>query len=239
MEDTMSQTTSQATTEGVIEAPMEGSKNTTQAEPTKLYTQAELDAITAAVRGTTEKKILKKFEGIDVEAYKSLVQKEEQLKLEEQKRKGEFEKILKETADKAQQKIQTLSSELAKIKVDGALINAASTKKAINPEQVARLVRDQVRMSEAGEVEVIDPKSGQVKYTETGDPMTIENLVSDWLKINSHFVAAGPAGGGSKSNTSSEGAKEVDVSKLDLNNPADRAIYKKLRPQIFGTKNIK
>lgn len=235
----MSQTTSQATTEGVIEAPMEGSKNTTQAEPTKVYTQAELDAITAAVRGTTEKKILKKFEGIDVEAYKSLVQKEEQLKLEEQKRKGEFEKILKETADKAQQKISTLTQELAKIKVDGALINAASTKKAINPEQVARLVRDQVRMSEAGEVEVIDPKSGQVKYTETGDPMTIENLVSDWLKINSHFVAAGPAGGGSKSNTSSEGAKEVDISKLDLNNPADRAIYKKLRPQIFGTKNIK
>lgn len=235
----MSQTTSQATTEGVIEAPMEGSKNTTQAEPTKVYTQAELDAITAAVRGTTEKKILKKFEGIDVEAYKSLVQKEEQLKLEEQKRKGEFEKILKETADKAQQKISTLTQELAKIKVDGALINAASTKKAINPEQVARLVRDQVRMSEAGEVEVIDPKSGQVKYTETGDPMTIESLVSDWLKINSHFVAAGPAGGGSKSNTSSEGAKEIDVSKLDLNNPADRAIYKKLRPQIFGTKNIK
>lgn len=235
----MSQTTSQATTEGVIEAPMEGPKNTTQAEPTKVYTQAEVDFITAAVRGTTEKKILKKFEGVDVEAYKSLVQKEEQLKLEEQKRKGEFEKILKETADKAQLKIQTLSTELAKIKVDGALINAASTKKAINPEQVARLVRDQVRMSEAGEVEVIDPKSGQVKYTETGSPMTIENLVSDWLKINSHFVAAGPAGGGSKSNTSSEGAKEVDVSKLDLNNPADRAIYKKLRPQIFGTKNIK
>lgn len=235
----MSQTTSQATNEGVIEAPNEGSKNTTQAEPTKIYTQAELDAITAAVRGTTEKKILKKFEGIDVEAYRSLVQKEEQLKLEEQKRKGEFEKILKETADKAQQKIQTLTSELAKIKVDGALINAASTKKAINPEQVARLVRDQVRMSEAGEVEVIDPKSGQVKYTETGNPMSIENLVSDWLKVNSHFVAAGPAGGGSKSNTSPEGAKEVDVSKLDLNNPADRAIYKKLRPQIFGTRNIK
>ena len=235
----MSQTTSQATTEGVIEAPMEGSKNTTQAEPTKVYTQAELDAITAAVRGTTEKKILKKFEGIDVEAYKSLVQKEEQLKLEEQKRKGEFEKILKETADKAQQKIQTLSSELAKIKVDGALINAASTKKAINPEQVARLVRDQVRMSEAGEVEVVDSKSGQVKYTETGDPMTIDGLVSEWLKSNPHFVTAGPAGGGSKSNTSPEGAKEVDVSKLDLNNPADRAIYKKLRPQIFGTKNIK
>ena len=230
-----------ATKEVATEANTEGSKNnpSQETESTRVYTQTELDTIAAEVRRKTEAKITKKYEGVDVEAYRSLIQKEEQQKLEEQKRKGEFEKILKETADKANQKIQTLSSELAKIKVDGALINAASTKKAINPEQVARLVRDQVRMSEAGEVEVVDAKSGQVKYTETGDPMTIDGLVNEWLKSNPHFVTAGPAGGGSKSNTSPEGAKEVDVSKLDLNDPADRAIYKKLRPQIFGTKNFK
>jgi len=232
----MSDNSLTANKEVATEATTEGSKNNPSqvAESTRVYTQAELDAIAAEVRRKTEAKISKKYEGVDVEAYRSLVQKEEQLKLEEQKRKGEFEKILKEQADKAQQKIQTLSSELAKIKVDGALINAASTKKAINPEQVARLVRDQVRMSEAGEVEVVDPKSGQVKYTETGDPMTIDGLVSEWLKTNPHFVTAGPAGGGSKSNTSPEGAKNVDVSKLDLNNPADRAVYKELRKKIFS-----
>jgi hypothetical protein len=232
----MSDNSLTANKEIATEATTEGSKNNPSqvAESTRVYTQVELDAIAAEVRRKTEAKIAKKYEGVDVEAYKSLVQKEEQLKLEEQKRKGEFEKILKEQADKAQQKIQTLSSELAKIKVDGALINAASTKKAINPEQVARLVRDQVRMSEAGEVEVVDPKSGQVKYTETGDPMTIDGLVSEWLKTNPHFVTAGPAGGGSKSNTSPEGAKEVDISKLNLNNPADRAVYKELRKKIFS-----
>jgi hypothetical protein len=232
----MSDNSLTANKEVATEATTEGSKNNPSqvAESTRVYTQVELDAIAAEVRRKTEAKIAKKYEGVDVEAYKSLVQKEEQLKLEEQKRKGEFEKILKEQADKAQQKIQTLSSELAKIKVDGALINAASTKKAINPEQVARLVRDQVRMSEAGEVEVVDPKSGQVKYTETGDPMTIDGLVSEWLKTNPHFVTAGPAGGGSKSNTSPEGAKEVDISKLNLNNPADRAVYKELRKKIFS-----
>lgn len=232
----MSDNSLTANKEVATEATTEGSKNNPSqvAESTRVYTQAELDAIAAEVRRKTEAKISKKYEGVDVEAYRSLVQKEEQLKLEEQKRKGEFEKILKEQADKAQQKIQTLSSELAKIKVDGALINAASTKKAINPEQVARLVRDQVRMSEAGEVEVVDPKSGQVKYTETGDPMTIDGLVSEWLKTNPHFVTAGPAGGGSKSNTSPEGAKEVDISKLNLNNPADRAVYKELRKKIFS-----
>jgi len=232
----MSDISLQAIKDVATEATTEGSKNNPSqvAESTRVYTQTELDAIAAEVRRKTEAKIAKKYEGVDVEAYRSLVQKDEQLKLEEQKRKGEFEKILKETADKAQLKIQTLSSELAKIKVDGALINAASTKKAINPEQVARLVRDQVRMSEAGEVEVIDSKSGQVKYTETGDPMTIDGLVTEWLKSNPHFVTAGPAGGGSKSNTSPEGAKTVDVSKLDLNNSADRAIYKQLRRNLFS-----
>ena len=46
----MSQTTSQANTEGVLEAPKEGSKNTTQeAESTRVYTQTELDAIAADV----------------------------------------------------------------------------------------------------------------------------------------------------------------------------------------------
>jgi len=232
----MSDNSLQPTTEIATEATTEGSKsNPSQvAESTRVYTKVEVDAMMADTRRKTEKQFAKKYEGVDVEAYKSLVQKEEQLKLEEQKRKGEFEKILKDQADKAQQKIQTLSSELAKIKVDGALINAASTKKAISPEQVAKLVRDQVRMSEAGEVEVIDAKSGQVKYTETGDPMTIDGLVSEWLKTNPHFVTAGPAGGGSKSNTSPEGAKNVDVSKLDLNNPADRAIYKQLRRNIFS-----
>ena len=81
---------------------------------------------------------------------------------------------MKENAEKFNNKISTLTSELTKIKVDGALINAASTKKAINPDQVARLVRENVKMSEAGEVEVVDPKTGQTRYTDNGDPLNID-----------------------------------------------------------------
>ena len=85
----MSQTTSQATTEGVIEAPMEGPKNSTQGtESTKVYTQTELDAITAAVKNTTERKIAKRFEGVDVEQYRALMQIEEELKLQQAIEKG-------------------------------------------------------------------------------------------------------------------------------------------------------
>ena len=123
---------------------------------TKTYTQEQLDAIAADIRRKSEVKMSKKFEGIDVEKYREMLDKEEKIELDKQKKKGEFDSILKQQADKFGSKINTLTSELTKIKVDGALLNAASTKKSINPEQVVRLVRDQIEMSENGEVEVID-----------------------------------------------------------------------------------
>jgi hypothetical protein len=123
--------------------------------------------------------------------------------------------------------------------VDGTLLNAASTLKAINPEQVVRLVRDSVKMLESGEVEVLDPKTGRTRYTESGDPMSIDGLVSTFLKENPHFVTAGPAGGGSQSNTSSNAkATEVDIAKLDLNDPKQRALYKELRAKKYPRINV-
>lgn len=198
-------------------------------QPAKTYTQVELDAIAAEVRRKTEAKFSKKFEGIDVEKYQSLMAKEESERISKAKEKSEFEKLLKENADKFNSKISSLTSELTKIKVDGALINAASTKRAVNPEQVARLVRENVKMSETGEVEVIDPKTGQTRYTDSGDPLTIDGLVSEFLTTNPHFVSAGQPGGGSKSNTNPAGVSKVDVNKLDMKNPEHRKIYAEYR----------
>lgn len=234
----MSSETSIDTKPEGTEPQAEVSKNPSQdVESTKQYTQEQVDAIAAEIRRKSEAKVSKKFEGVDVEHYHSLLDKEEQEKLQKQKEKGEFEKILKEQAEKASSKITQLTSELTKIKVDGALLNSAASNKAISPEQVVRLVRDQVKMSEAGEVEIIDPKTNAPRYTETGDPMTVDGLVSDFLKTNPHFVTAGPAGGGSKSNTSSEGAKQVDIAKLDLNKAEDREAYRQWR-RSQGYKSI-
>jgi hypothetical protein len=218
-----------ATTNTATEAVTEGSKNPNQEVESKVYTQAELDAIAAEVRRKTETKVAKKYENVDVEKYRAMMQKEEDLKMQQAKEKGEFEKILKDQSEKANQRITQLASELQAIKVDGALLNLASTKKAINPQQVTRLVRDQVRMTEAGEVEVVDPKTGQPRYTDSGDPMTIDALVSEFLKTNPHFVTAGPAGVGIKSNTSPEGMPQVDINNLDMRNPEHRKIYAQYR----------
>ena len=207
-------------------------QDTADNQPAKVYTQTELDAVAAEVRRKAEAKLSKKFEGIDVEHYKSLTAKEESEKISKAQEKSEFEKLLKENAEKFNSKITTLTSELTKIKVDGALINAASTKRAVNPDQVARLVRDNVRMSETGEVEIIDPKTGQTRYTDNGDALTVDGLVSEFLQTNPHFVSAGQPGGGSTSNTGTAGAKQIDVEKLDMNNPDHRKLYAEHRKTL-------
>jgi len=201
-------------------------------QPAKTYSQAELDAIAAEVRRKTEAKFDKKYGQVDVEKYQALMAKEESEKIAKAQEKSEFEKLLKENAEKFNSKISSLTSELTKIKVDGALINAASTKKAVNPDQVARLVRDSVRMSETGEVEVIDPKTGQTRYTDNGDALTIDGLVTEFLTTNPHFVSAGQPGGGSKSNTNAEGISKVDVTKLDMTNPEHRKQYAEYRKKL-------
>ncbi len=195
----------------------------------KTYTQEQVDAIASKVRKTEESKVLRKFDGVDVEKYQSLVAKEEQATMAEQKRKGEFEKILQQQAEKANARINSLTGELTKIKVDGALLNSASTKRAISPEQVVRLVREQVRMSEAGDVEVVDSKTGQTRYSDTGEALSVDGLVEEFLKSNPHFVQAGPAGGGSKSNTQTDAPLDVDIAKLDMTNPEHRKLYAEYR----------
>jgi len=240
-EDTsMSDQTLEVNTEQTTASVQEDSKNnpTQGTDNQPVYTKEQFDKAMKSARLMGEEKVLKKYSSVDVEHYKSLMQQEEQRQIEEQKRKGEFEKILKEQAEKAHSKISALTDELTKIKVDGALLNAASKHKAVNPEQVVRLVRDQVKMSETGTVEVVDPRTGQTKYTEAGEPLDIESAVRDWLKSNPHFVSAGPTGSGSKSNTDPKGVQDVDISKLDLNKAEDRAIYKQLRSKLFGAKPI-
>ena len=215
--------------EEATEANANDSKQPTpETEVSKTYTADEFNNAMASVRKKTEANVLKKFEDVDVQHYRDLVQKEEAMKLEEQKKRGEFEKILKETAEKKDQDIQQLRSQLNSVKVDGALLNSASKHKAVNPEQVVRLVKEKVRLNDAGDVEVIGD-NGTPRYTESGELMGVDQYVSEFLSQNTHFVQAGPSGSGSTSNTNAKSVQELDTSKLDLNNPEHRRIYKEMR----------
>ena len=167
----------------------------------------------------------KKFEGVDVDQYKNWQQQEEDRKIEQQKQRGEFEKILKDQADKFSNRISELEGTLTKEKVDGALLNAASKNKSVAPNQVADLLKNRVRLNELGQSEVISD-DGTPLYKDDGSQMGVDDLVKDFLATNPHFAApsasgtgsTGKVGGGSKST-------DLDITTLDMSNPKDRAKY--------------
>lgn len=197
-------------------------------EETKVFTQDELDRIVKDRLDRERKKISKQFEGIDVNKYRELMDAEEQQRMEQQKARGEFEKVLQETVQKKDSTIQQLQNELHSIKVDGSLLNAASAKRAINPQQVVSLLKSNIRLGDSGDVEVLDAE-GNVRYTDNGVAMGVEDLVEEFLTSNPHFISAGPNGTGSQSNIAKSSGStpgKIDVSSLNMNNPEDRKIYK-------------
>ena len=194
------------------------------------FSQADIDKIVADRIARERRKFEKKYEGVDVDQYKELTAKQEKEREDRLKAKGEFEKILKETVNKKDSTIQTLQSQISSIKVDGALVDTASKYRAISPNQVVKLLKEQVRLNESGDVEVVDAKTGQTRYGEDGTHLTIDSLVKEFITENPHFVAAGPAGSGSTSRVGDSGAGEtLDISKLDMSNAEHRKIYAEYR----------
>lgn len=207
-----------------------------EATETKTFTQQELEKQIHMRLERERAKYDKKYAGIDVDHYQKLVEKEEKARQTELEKRGEFEKLLKEQAEKFNAKIQQYQSELHSIKVDGALLSEASNLKAVNPTQVTQLLKGQLKLSEAGTVDVIDTKTGQVRYNEAGDPLQVKDLVSEFLQANPHFVSAGPSGSGTGQGIGKQKTLvDNDITKLDLTKPEQRAQYKQLM-QARGVK---
>jgi len=196
----------------------------------KTFTQADLDKIVADRVSRERRKFEKKYEGIDPEYYTELSSKAEKERQDKLKAKGEFEQILKETVSKKDEQIGSLLNQVKTIKVDGSLLDTASKHKAVNPGQVSQLLKDQVQMNEAGDVEIVDPKTGQVRYNDAGEHMNVSQLVTEFLTANPHFVSATPSGSGTTSKIGDAGGGEkLDISKLDMSKPSDREAYASYR----------
>ncbi len=214
------------------QAPVETTESVESTETeAKQFSQAELDRVVADRISRERRKFEKKFEGIDPEYYNELSQKAEKEQQDKLKAKGEFEQLLKAQAEKKDAQINTLMNQVKTIKIDGTLLDTASKYKAVNPGQVATLVKDQVKMNEAGDVEIVDPKTGQVRYKDDGNHMTIDDLTKEFLTANPHFVSATPSGAGTTSNIGDKAGsgEQLDVSKLNMSNPEDRAKYAEYR----------
>ena len=214
----------ESTTEAVADA------QTQETVETKAFTQEQLDKIVADRLTRERNKWEKQYEGVDPNRFRELAQEEENRRIEAMKKREEFDTILKETVSKKDQQLETLRSEIHSIKVEGSLLNEASRNNAINPNQVVQLLRGQVKLNEAGSVEIVDDQ-GQVRYKESGDPFGVQDLVSDFLQSNAHFVNANSSGSGISSKTQPLGDTNIKLEDLDMTNPKHRELYKKYRSQ--------
>jgi acylphosphatase len=205
----------------------------TNIEEEKVYNlkQSDLEKLIQKRVGHVTKNFEKKYAGIDPEQARKLLEEKENKEIEDQKARGEFEKILKEQAEKSNKEIAGLRSEIEKVKVDGALLNAASKNSAINPEQVKDLLKGNVKLTDDGKVEIL-AENKQPMYNKDGDLKSIDEYVKDFITDNPHFQTATPSGSGSKANLGKVDAKPFNIADLDMTKPEDRkqyAEYKKAR----------
>ena len=189
-----------------------------------MVSQAEVDKIIDKRLARERQKYEKMYSGIDPEQARKLLEEKENKEIEDQKARGEFEKILKEQAEKSNKEISGLRSEIEKVKVDGALLNAASKNSAINPEQVKDLLKSNVKLNEDGKVEILAENNSPI-YNKDGDLKSIDEYVKDFITENPHFQTATPSGSGSKANLGKVDAKPFNLADLDMTKPEDRKQY--------------
>ena len=207
------------------EAAVENTETQAQEEIiTPTFSQDQLDKIIEDRLAKQRRALEKRYAGVDPEHYKEMISVEESKKLEAKKARGEFESVLKDTVSKKDEAINQLRSELHSVKVDGAVLSAANKSGAINAAQVVQLLHSQIRLGDDGNAEVLDT-NGQPRYTENGNPMDVDTLVSEFLSSNPHFKASTPGGTSSQSNLAPARDSKINLADLDMNNPDHRKIY--------------
>lgn len=185
----------------------------TPTQESKTYTQEDMDRVISDRLARERKKFDKQLDGINLEEARQIMLEREQAQIERQKEKGEFEQVLKQTNEKKDQEIAKLTAALHSTKIDGALFTAANRHNAIDSEQVATLLRNRVRLSDDGMVEVIDD-NGTVRYNDNADPLSIDEAVSEFLTASPHFVRATAGGAGTMGNAGGSTPKPTSVADM-------------------------
>ena len=195
------------------------------------FTQDEVNNIVerrlAKERGSMYKKLGVDDIDVAINAVKTQKEAEEKQRIQ----KGEFEEILKTRTQEHQKEKSELENQLRDIKINKSLLESASKHKAINASQVVDLLKNDIKLNETGNVEILD-KNGIARYNKQGELLTTDELVQEFLTQNPHFVSATPSGSGSVSNVDrQELNKSLNLSELNFNNPEDKKRYAEWRKQ--------
>jgi len=183
-----------------------------------LFTQGDVDAAVS--------KRLEGFAGVDVEEYRALKSEKAKREREVLEKRGEFDKILAQTVREKDEviggkdrEIASLVDQLTRIRVDNALLGAASAARAINPGQIVMLLKGNVhydRKSDSVEVR----ENGAPLY-KGGKPVSVDEYVQGFLGANPHFMPAGPSGSGAAGGTSGQvSGSAYKISAADAKDPA-------------------
>lgn len=197
-----------------------------QAQASKSYSQKEVDDMMARMKSSLQKKLLKPYEDLgDPDELRQLREDANKRANEQAMKRGEFDKIIQDLAAKKDAEIQKRDSIIKDYKINTPLVNAAAKHRAVNADQVRALLGNNLRLNQEGDVEVVDDR-GSVRYNDSGSPMSVEDLVSEFLLSNPHFVQATASTTMTKSsvNPGNAGAR-IDISKLDMKNPEHRKVY--------------
>lgn len=211
-------------TTSATDAPIENQ------EAGKTYTQEEFDRHMSGLRKSLESKFERQFSELgDLDELKQLKATAEKQRQEEALKKGEFEKILGELAQKKDAEIQKRDQVIREYRVNSPLLDAAAKHRAVAPEQIKTLLAQNVRLSNDGEVEVLD-QSGTVRYDDSGKLYSVDSLVKEFLDANPHFVAPGAATTNTQSSVSPGNAsRDFNLEDLDLTRPEHRKIYQEAK----------
>ena len=164
----------------------------------RLFSQAEVDALVAGK--------LEGFAGVDVEEYRALKSDKVKREREALEKRGDFEKILAQTVREKDEviglrdkDIASLGEQLRTIRVDNALLAAASAAKAINPAQIVTLLKGCVHYDR--KTDTVEVRENGAPLYRGGKPVSVELFVQEFLQANPHFLPAGPLGSGAGGGT--------------------------------------
>ena len=200
----------------IMETQAETETVEVETQESKTFTQDELDRIVADRVAREQRKFDKRLSGVNLDEAKDLLAKKEAAELERQKERGEFDKVLKQTVEKKDMEIQSYKSKLQQTLVDGAILGAAGNNNAVNPNQVSQLLKDQTRLSDDGTVEVLDA-NGTPRYNDSGDLLSVNEMVTEFLTVNPHMVKASQGGTGSMGNAGGSTQKPQSVADMVAN----------------------
>ena len=214
------------TTEEVVEV-----QETEQKPVENTFTQDQVTEIVKKRLAQERSQMYKKLGVEDIDIAVTAVKTQKDLEEKQKIQKGEFEEILKNKTQEWNNERANLENQLKDIKINKSLLSSASKNKAINPDQVVELLKDNIKLNETGNVEILD-KNGVARYNKLGELLSTDELVQEFLTQNPHFVSATPSGSGSVSNVDrQELSKPLNLSDLDMNNAKDREAYRKYRKE--------